>query len=380
MTGAALERVEQRTTVAPWDERMLRTIEFQGRAIATLDPRCKAIKNAEERRETGIALATALVSLGLPANFANAQLFHLIPGQAPYLSAQGVIATLQVHGYELDVDTNGDRAIVRGRRLGERSHRTVTYTRDEAVASGAFDTWVERWIQDGDRKRPERVVVARDGEVRNRPLPEWAQRELDAGRVKSKDAWFSYTPDMLANRASRRWGKRHGGDAMAGVDVWSALGDDDDDAGGDVIEHVPRRGHVTQPADDDDDGIVDAEVVADEPSTPVSDFERDLDTAAQPVPKPARIPASVYEQNAVKALVDRCEHAGVKAEALAAYKAAGLRSAPQLLAWRDEIDRAVKALTPIVDAAEKPFDDGEPEPVDGDEEPVEGVIEPEDDR
>lgn len=222
MTGQALER-HQATTPALPTEREMHALEYQARAIAALDHRLKPMSR-EDRQEMALGLAVTLWSYGLPPTVVAAKHLHLIPagkgGLDIFPGAQLLLGLLAKHGIEIRVTSNTeDLAAIKGRRPGEEHWHEVTYDTAKARRSHALDEWVERkYRAPGDQyDRKERCVVSVDGVPTDKPLPEWAAKELEAGRISRNDYWSNHRSDALLNRAIRRLAKLVGADALLGV-------------------------------------------------------------------------------------------------------------------------------------------------------------------
>ena len=212
MTGQAVERHQGAAAPAVFNDREMKSIEWQARAIIALD------KRIEGNKEKGLALAITLYSLGLPVTITNAKKLHII-GDEVVESSQLLTGLLAMHGHEVRVVEEGDeRAVVRGRRHGTGEPYEVTYTIDQAKRSGALDEWVEKWETSNNGKRYlVRHYLVFEG-VANEAQPEaWAKTLIERHQTKRMDAWHRYRSDMLVNRALRRLAKRMGGDALMGV-------------------------------------------------------------------------------------------------------------------------------------------------------------------
>lgn len=249
MTGQALERVAP-ATPAVLSDADVRTIEFGARAIAALDPR---LANDKAKDEKAWAMSMTLWSYGVTPSPVAAKKLHLIPagkGKVElYESAQMLFGLLTMWGHEVWIeDETEERAVVCGRRFGRGRVHRVEYTIERARTSGALDEWVERKVQlEGDDwAKTEKVTVRVDGRVVTEGVPEWAEQEEAAGRIRHNDYWFNYRADALQNRAVRRLAKRLGADALLGV--------------GALAEPDQRRPGAEETADD----VVDGELVEDD--------------------------------------------------------------------------------------------------------------------
>lgn len=275
-TGTAVERYHDRSP-GLLTEQDQKSIEYQARAIAVLDSRLKG----DDAKQKSIALAVTLFNYGLPITVTNAKKLHLIGGEVME-SAQLLVGLMERSGHEIRVVEEGDtRAVVRGWRFGAGEPHEVVYTIEQARRSGALDEWVERWENTNSGKRfcAEKLVLKTDGVVveRDTPLPAWAKKEIETGRVKRFEAWHSYRSDMLVNRAIRRLAKRMGGDSLLGVI------EDDEQSDRPVRSDPPvepRRDEV------DHDDIVDAELVGDhdqvDDDTPIDVVPPQPETGEQP--------------------------------------------------------------------------------------------------
>ena len=285
MTSQAIERHQAAAGGAlALNDREIRSIEFQARAIAALDRRLD--DDVERRKEQALALAVTLYSLGLPVTVTNAKKLHLI-GDEVVESAQLLLGLLAMHGHEVRiVEDSDERAMVRGHRHGGGEPHTVTYTIDQARRSGALDEWVEKWEKtDSGKKYPVRYFLVFEGKPNDVPPEPWAKTLIDRHQVKRMDAWHKYRSDMLVNRALRRLAKRMGADALLGV---GGLADD-------PPARIPAR---------DDDVVLDVEeaetepgVVRDEPD-PAAVHRNECGRIASAM---GRIPDGLWRQQWAKA-------------------------------------------------------------------------------
>jgi hypothetical protein len=216
MTSQALERHQPGAAPAVFNDREMKSIEWQAKAITALDRRLEG--TAEEKKALGEALAITLYSLGVPVTVTNAKKLHIINGEVVE-SSQLLTGLLAMHGHEVRVvEESDERAVVRGRRNGTGEPYEVTYTIDQARRSGALDEWVEKWEKtSGGKNYPVRHYLVFEGEPNTVPPEPWAKTLIDRKQTKRLDAWHRYTSDMLVNRAIRRLAKRMGGDALMGV-------------------------------------------------------------------------------------------------------------------------------------------------------------------
>lgn len=216
MTGQALERHQPGAAPAVFNDREMKSIEWQAKAITALDRRLEG--TPEEKKALGEALAITLYSLGVPVTVTNAKKLHIINGEVVE-SSQLLTGLLAMHGHEVRVvEESDERAVVRGRRNGTGEPYEVTYTIEQARRSGALDEWVEKWEKTaGGKSYPVKYFVVFEGQENTVPPEPWAKTLIDRRQTKRLDAWHRYTSDMLVNRAIRRLAKRMGGDALMGV-------------------------------------------------------------------------------------------------------------------------------------------------------------------
>lgn len=216
MTGQAVERHQPGAAPAVFNDREMKSIEWQARAITALDRRLEG--TPAERKALGEALAITLYSLGVPVTITNAKKLHIINGEVVE-SSQLLTGLLAMHGHEVRVvEESDERAVVRGRRHGTGEPYEVTYTIEQAKRSGALDEWVEKWEKTaGGKSYPVRHYLVFEGEPNPVPPEPWAKTLIDRKQTKRLDAWHRYRSDMLVNRALRRLAKRMGGDALMGV-------------------------------------------------------------------------------------------------------------------------------------------------------------------
>lgn len=272
MTGQALERHQGAGVALVPNEQERAGIEFNAKAIYAMDSR---LKGRSDAKDLAFGLAVTLWNYGMPGTVINAKKLHLIPAGKDkvniFESAQMLLGVLTMHGHDVwFVEETEDRVVLRGRRFGQGRTHEVAYDADRARKSGALDEWVERKVkQPGDQwETTEKFVLATDGVAAPGPFPEWAQKLVDARRVKRNDYWWSYRVDALGNRAIRRMAKRLGADALLGVsapDPGDRIEPREDDIVVEVEEEVDA-GSGTLPEDGDEGTSEGTEPTAQSPS------------------------------------------------------------------------------------------------------------------
>lgn len=192
---------------------------------------------------------------------------------------------------------NASEATIRVRRKEYRDDPdawvTYTYTIEDAIRAELATLWVERkYRKDGDRyDRTEKYVVGdvvnglnpdlvdaataaaeadfaarlEDDSVKTKPSKPnlWVQREVAAGRIKSKDNWRKDPPAMLRARCITTVSRMEFSDVMAGhaIDPYEEPADErgiteDDELGQDFGEQIARA--AAAPKVDDSQIDVDA--------------------------------------------------------------------------------------------------------------------------
>lgn len=185
------------------DERALQRIMARARIIAKMGGLPAELADNPE------AVAARMINLegyGLPITVPGiVNSFDLIQDKL-VPTAQMYQALAVQNGYQLvPVERTQERAVARISKPGHEPV-TVTYTLDDARASGRLDEWVEKWSksQSGRSYLDARTVIRVDGENRNEPWPEWVTDAIAKGKVKRFDAWFNYRADMLWKAAAKR--------------------------------------------------------------------------------------------------------------------------------------------------------------------------------
>jgi len=262
MTGTALERVP---------DRVFASLEKRASVLAS----SSLVPTALRDKPADVLLVMALgEEIGVPAVQALSKI-HVIEGSpSPSVQLRVELATRAGHEVRL-VESTSERCIVRGRRRDDRGDQdawvTVTWTIDDARRAGLLDEWVDKWERsDGKWKVAEKLLLVRGDDGTFHPagdakadLPEWARKQLAAGKLKRRDNWHRYPADMLYARAAARLCKLLFGDTMLGA---LPASDDVLDRLADVEPDVADERHVA--GEDSDDDVVDAELVDDEHGSP----------------------------------------------------------------------------------------------------------------
>jgi hypothetical protein len=202
----------------------------------------------------------------------------------PVPNAQCRLGHIRHTGHEAEFvfdQCDRDRATIRGRRREHRNNpdgwKTVVYTIEEAEEAGLLDEWVEhKYRLQGDQyDRTEKLVLRRtdtgyEPAQLGAELPEWAAKEIKAGRVKRKDNWWKNRASMLRARAASTLYRMHFSDLMfsagagpytaeeMGSDIGSDVDDpfagDDDVVDGEIVEPEPGEDPGVTPAQMSDGG------------------------------------------------------------------------------------------------------------------------------
>ena len=290
---SAIERYSPGGAVALTD-RDMRSIEFQSKAIAFLDARLKDMPS-QQKTDTAIALALTLHSYGRPITPVEAKKLHLINGE-PVASGQLLLDLLQQVGHVVrPVTISSEKVTLRGWVHGRGEPIEITYTIDEAKASGALDEWVEEWGESSKGRSflKGRMTIRVDGVEANAPWPKWVEAQIAAGRVKRKDAWFLYRSDMLVNRCIRRLAR------WLGTSIDPSLFGDDDEA---EPATIPPAAPNVDPYISDDD-VEDAELV--------DEGEGPEPSSAPPAnPSPSSAPTEIDEGGEGDVTEPGCDVAG----------------------------------------------------------------------
>lgn len=220
--------------------------------------------------DTVFALARYGEQYGLTPIHAVARLYVINGKIEP--SADVLAALVIDHGHELRFDeTSSERCTVSIRRQGTDYWQSLTWTIEDARRAGLLDLWVVRWVSAGQsgKKYPEEFTVGHVDTGVNETLiaeaPDWVKTDVRAGKLKAKENWQKYPDDMLAAKAIRRAVKRFCPDALLNLA---------DQAEGMPLEQLadPKNTEPDveadrpvaaepEPAPDDDDDIVDAEII-----------------------------------------------------------------------------------------------------------------------
>lgn len=270
MTGRAIERATARRLPAGArpDELTFPDMLRRAEILAKTELVPKALQG---KPEAIVLVGTYGAELGVPFT-TSLRLIDVIENR-PEPSAQLTSALIRRHGHELYVPiSTTERAVVRARRAEDRHDESrwveLEWTIEQARRAELTARWVERWVQtEQGRKRPEKLIVGDDrgiftAEERARlglpvDLPEWAQKLVDRGEIKSKDNWQKYPAEMLRARAIKAMARMHFSDVLAalGVDPTTfaerdSTLDADIDADADLLESPQDEGrHATPPGD-----------------------------------------------------------------------------------------------------------------------------------
>ena len=226
--------------------------------------------------EHGVSLMTAI------------QEVHIIENR-PSPSAQLRLALIRRAGHEVRwVDTSPTKAVIQGRRREYRHDpdgwTTVEYTLEMARQAGLLDEWAERWV---DRRKQTWTVGDDTGRRDLTGAPEWVQKAVTAGDVRSKDNWRKYPADMLRARAASVLARMEFSDVMAALDVHDYTAEElGVDVGQDLDEPAASEGG---PADEHDDGggeVIDEAVVVED----LAPEPEETPPANSPPPAPGETP------------------------------------------------------------------------------------------
>ena len=282
MTGQAIERAGDRRLPAGArpDELTFPDMLRRAEVLSKTELVPKALQG---KPEAIVLVGTYGAELGVPFT-TSLRLIDVIENR-PEPSAQLTSALIRRHGHELYVPvTTTERAVVRARRYEDRHDESrwveLEWTIEQARRAELVARWVERWVStESGRKRPEKFIVGDDrgiytADERSRlglpvELPEWAQKLLEKGEVKSKDNWQKYPAEMLRARAIKAMARMHFADVLAalGIDPGTFVDRDSPlDGDGDGDDHVelepePARGPEPEP-DGDDEVVMCAQGVA----------------------------------------------------------------------------------------------------------------------
>lgn len=203
--------------------------------------------------EHGVSLMTAI------------QEVHVIENK-PSPSAQLRLALIRRAGHEVRwIETAPTKAVIQGRR--SEYHRdpnawtTVEYTIEMARQAGLLDEWAERWVD----RRPQRWTVGDDTGRRDlSSAPEWVQKAVANGDVRSKDNWRKYPADMLRARAASVLARMEFSDVMAALDAHQHTAEElGIDIGQDLDEPTEVDTIPSEEQDGDGEEVEDAVIVED---------------------------------------------------------------------------------------------------------------------
>jgi hypothetical protein len=217
----------------------------QAREYAAILAKSELVPRPLQGKPEAIVLVGLLgQELGVP--FVNALSEIFVIENRPSPSAQLRLGLIRRAGHEvMFLESSEERAVIRGRRREHRNDMkawvTVEWTVEQAQRAGLLDEWAERWqTSSSGKKYLERFVIGRP----NIDEPDWVTAERRAGRIKRRENWWKFRPEMLRARAASALSRMHFSDVMLGLglDPYTAE------------EHDLDVGH-------DVDGVYDLEVV-----------------------------------------------------------------------------------------------------------------------
>jgi hypothetical protein len=312
MTGTALERAPSAGAPAAYID----FDELHRRALVLAKAHQVIPKPFHDNAEAIVFVGMRGAELGFSLGYAIENI-DVIEGRA-VPNAQARLTRLRALGHEARfTESTPERATLRARRRENRDDPdawvTFTYTIEDAIRAELAVMWVERkYRRDGDRyDRTEKYIV---GDVVNGLNPElvakataaaeadaearreagnaqaapnlWVKREVDAGRVKSKDNWRKDPGSMLRARCATNVCRMEFSDVMAGagIDLYDA-----EEQGFDLDDEVAEGEVVGAGGPDAGDGpadVVDGEVLEDAEEAPLEEEPPDAVPTKEQVPEP----------------------------------------------------------------------------------------------
>lgn len=272
-------------------------------AASSLVPRSITHAKGQERSPVAVAadikaLLLTADSLGIPPGINIFKQFYAVQGEAvPATNTLTGIA--DSHGIDMwpdedECDDTSVRVWIHRPEWPAGRNRSVRYTIEQAIKTGALDVWFEKWEQN---KFVEKVVVGVSLVEADwtTPRPPWAGKR----EPKCNPSWHYQTEDMLIWRCSRRVLRRHAPKVAAllvGFSDAPIMGYRETPAGPvPVIDRDPDTG---QPVEDDE--ITDAEIV-EQPAPNVEVGEEVVPTT--PSPQAFAAGERTVDQGGVEAVV-----------------------------------------------------------------------------
>lgn len=207
----AIERYQEPTGVLALTDEKLGRIEKLASFMAKSSLVPKQYREADNPNAKWdlINVGITLEQLGVPFNQQTLNQTWVMDGKVN-LMAQVTIAIAKSRGYDCWFEPGGvteQGATICVRRVGSQRIDRYTYTIEMARRAGLLNEWVEKWESPsggggGKRYKAATYVVSVDGVPNDKPVPEWAQREINAGKTKRKDPWFNAREQMLMARAA----------------------------------------------------------------------------------------------------------------------------------------------------------------------------------
>lgn len=352
------------------------TMREQARFLSTTGMVPVALQG-EENADKIVVVGLLGQELGVPFMAAVSEI-HVIEGKASP-SAQLRLALIRRAGHEANfVSSSAEKAVIRGRR---REHRNdpngwvvVEWTIEDARRAGLLDEMAQKFEKEGQKWRMvEQIPLARDasGKYVHRdtggPLPQWAAKQVESGRIKKKENWHRYPAEMLRARAASALCRMHFSDVLAGLGstefTAEELGFDTDQDLDERPEFIPATSHEDEPADDeivvDPDAARPADRYGEIPDTSehakpqtFSEFAKDAGRLANPEPVEE---ADDFDRIA---LTKRFEDFLPEFRAIAweRWKAAKLPPPPEYPSMtKTQVDEAQKLLFDVLRASDEEY-------------------------
>lgn len=238
-------------------ERWIAVLQRQAETLARSKLVPSAFQGADHVDDI-VAVGLTLAPLGVDLTLNTLKHCFVLDGSVNF-SAQLQISLMRSRGHAMRFDPECDEraAGVQILLLGEDQIHSCRYTIETARRAHLLDEWVERWASTQAGKRyPERITVAVDGApVEGLTLPEWARKDLEAGRVKHKDPWFAAREAMLMCRVATK--------AIGKIcpEVLLGIGDFAGGPAAPIPQEHSSPGTGGRETFEDDDDIDDAEVI-----------------------------------------------------------------------------------------------------------------------
>ncbi len=163
-------------------------------------------KELQDKPDAVLAVCFSLQGYGLAITLPGINnSFDWIEGQL-VPTTQLYLALAAMNGYQVvPVVRTAERAVARlvG---GPEGPVDVEFTVADAINARRLDEWVEQWsaTREGKRYKAATWVIKVNGQPTEGQPPAWVADEVNNGRVKRYEAWWSWRVDMMFKSAAKR--------------------------------------------------------------------------------------------------------------------------------------------------------------------------------